>query len=400
MFLTLVYAVLLTSVRISSFVFSLFIITLFGYYFAIARPAAEGLIAELSKTALINSSISLSIIFLVGIFMSQTLRVALAMTVDELNKNKENFTYIDNLLSTLREAYAKLTNSILENREITSHIADNAQSQAAAIEELTATIEEISSGTESVVDSAREQTASVQSLKSSINKISETIGVLENISQDISHLFSEFMILTNEGRCASTTLDETNRKISANSGEMLLVINIMEEFFEKINLLALNATIEAARAGDAGRGFAVVAEEIGKLSDSSSSELKQISGLLEKNRADVEAGNITSTGILSVLDRMIGGFIKIRDRSAESLANVQEQKNQRENMDGMIKTVEKQAEIVEVAMAEQKTAIDEVVRTIESTSKTIQINSEGAEDLRRNAEELGRLALELQKKFS
>ncbi len=209
----------------------------------------------------------MTIIFLVGIFMSNTLKKALEMTQKELAANRENYNYIENLLSTLREAYSRLTSSILENREITSQLADNAQSQAAAVEELTATIEERSSGTESVVNSTVDQTKSIADLRSTIHTMSESIEKLETISNDISLMFVDFMKLTGEGRDASKSLDQTNRKISANSNDILSVINIMEEFFEKINLLALNATIEAARAGNAGRGFAVVAEEIGKLSD-------------------------------------------------------------------------------------------------------------------------------------
>ncbi|MGL4368809.1 MAG: methyl-accepting chemotaxis protein, partial [Spirochaetota bacterium] len=363
MYLTLVYSLMLAPAAFSVGSYILIMITLFSYYFFVAAPAATGIVTEIVNTAFSNISVSITIIFILGYFTSDTLKKALAMNNSELETNKKNFFYIENLLTTLKNAYTKLTESILENKTITSSLSDNAQSQSASVEELTATIEEISSSTESVVDSAAEQTHSIYELKNVIYEMSKKIDTLESISQDISRMFIEFMGLTDEGRSASNTLDAINKKISVNSSDILSVIGIMEDFFEKINLLALNATIEAARAGEAGRGFAVVAEEIGKLSDSSSSELKQISGLLEKNRNDVEEGDRTINQILRILDSMISDAERIRDRSSESLTNVQEQKSQKEQILGMAQSVEARAVIVETAMREQKIAIDEVVRT-------------------------------------
>ncbi|MCG6216393.1 methyl-accepting chemotaxis protein, partial [Vibrio furnissii] len=75
-----------------------------------------------------------------------------------------------------------------------------------------------------------------------------------------------------ESHCAEVTVDalvENTAQISAAIGVMETVsqgithiLGTIQQIAEQTNLLALNASIEAARAGESGRGFAVVADEV------------------------------------------------------------------------------------------------------------------------------------------
>ena len=69
--------------------------------------------------------------------------------------------------------------------------------------------------------------------------------------------------------------------VSAHSGRIGAVVDVIEEIAAQTNLLALNAAIEAARAGNQGRGFAVVADEVRKLAERTRQATKEIAERVE-----------------------------------------------------------------------------------------------------------------------
>lgn len=93
-----------------------------------------------------------------------------------------------------------------------------------------------------------------------------------------------------ESHCAEVTVDalvENTAQISAAIGVMETVsqgithiLGTIQQIAEQTNLLALNASIEAARAGESGRGFAVVADEVRLLASKTRSCTTQIGELL------------------------------------------------------------------------------------------------------------------------
>jgi methyl-accepting chemotaxis protein len=174
----------------------------------------------------------------------------------------------------------------------------------------------------------------------------------------------------------------------------------MEDFFEKINLLALNASIEAARAGEHGRGFAVVAEEIGKLSDTSARDLKQISALIETNKTDVETGNRTIIDIIGFIRVLLENIAHIRLKTDEANSEVHRQKMIKDEMNTRTKDVKERADQIEHSIGEQKIAIEDVVKSIDETNKTIQTNTMSTEELRRSAVELTAVSKNLNLAFA
>ncbi len=395
MMLDMMYTTLFCSIFLSTLILSAFIGTHLVYFFTIGKTSVSGILLTTASTTLIDGSITLSLTYIVGIIVSRFLNQALERSDTECRKNAEQYNAISTLNRAIRESSEKLSDSIRITAGVINRFTGNAQTQAASIEELSSSMEEISANSSNVMMETKEQVVSIRRLIASIGEMARSIDRMEEYGKSISETFTTFLTLAENGERKSSLLDETNRKILQNSNEILAVISIMEDFFDKINLLSLNATIEAARAGDQGLGFAVVAQEIGKLSDHSSQELKQITALIGKNRDDVAAGSSIISDMLEFIKSVLATLMDLRQKADAALSEISSQKTIREEMNSGTTLVQEKSDIIDVAMSEQKIAIDEVVKSIEETNRAVQDNAVNTEHLRDNAEELRQLADDL-----
>lgn len=130
-------------------------------------------------------------------------------------------------------------------------------------------------GTKDTFDSS---SVANNSLESSVILLSTIISNLLTIEHDKRLASTKLASLTEKTAEAVATVTQINQKTRE-----------LEAIAKKQNILALNASIEAARQGASGAGFAVVAEQMGELSNKSSSIYKDISKSAEQISSYIEA---------------------------------------------------------------------------------------------------------------
>ncbi len=125
--------------------------------------------------------------------------------------------------------------------------------------------------------------SSTEQMLTGIKNVSNTIGIT---NREVHGLYDSI----NMNKKSLNHIITYISGIGNSSQEVLGLIHIINDIYERIKLLAINASIEAARAGSHGVGFEVVATEVRKLSDASSSSVKNIETQVNGMNAEITSG--------------------------------------------------------------------------------------------------------------
>jgi len=362
-----------------------------------AITTSPEIVGDMVRRGSIIVLFTLILLYAVSIITIRSLKLSLRISQDETRKSEQKNRYIMDLVRTIRNSYNQLTGAMSVTEEAVSNILTNMQTEAATIEQLVASIEEISSSTSSVEHATRDQNESVNDLSESINSLSRLIDSLQLFGTDLQKEFMTIAKLSSDGRSSTGELNEVNKRSLVNSENIQTIAGIIDDFFDKINLLSLNAAIEAARAGEHGRGFAVVADEIGKLADSSSSELKKIKDLIETSKSDVVFSNSIIDKIISFIESLGGTLNTVQVKAVETMKIISGQKELQGDMMLRNKNVYEKSQFIRDASSEQSLSIHEVARSIENTNSLVQENTRNAEALKLSYERMKKIADELKR---
>jgi methyl-accepting chemotaxis protein len=350
------------------------------------QQAIESMTDVLIATIL-TSGISLQIL---SVNMKSHLRIHQA-----LGESRRQAEDIQNILEQTNGVSVKLASSTEQMAATTDSFSNNAQTQAASLEEVTSTVEEITASGEGVYTMAKQQVDLTQ-------KVKDEMETLHNIITTASGKISEALAIRDElnkmVEKARADIQSALSGMSSATSQFQNVqdtVNIIEDISDQINLLSLNAAIEAARAGEHGRGFAVVAEEIGKLADNTSSNVKSINDMFKASNIEIGRAYKRLEDFIESLNRMIQHIAEFGARIDGVVDSAKEDLDLNRAIRASLEGVLAESNKILGATNEQKTALEEISKSIAGLNMTTQEMALGSQELLGTSRELASTAQDL-----
>ncbi len=310
---------------------------------------------------------------------------ALNIFVDKMNDILKNITQVAGEVATSSEEMSATAESF----------ADNAQNQAATVEEITSTVEEITASGEGIFGMAKKQMDLTEKVRNEMEQLYTIVtraGENMQLAMEIRDSLNQVVGKT------KGEIDETRKVILKSTSKFKDVkdtVEIIEDISEQINLLSLNAAIEAARAGEHGRGFAVVADEIGKLADTTSSNLKSINTMFAASSSEMQKASEQLEIFIGSLNDMIRHISNFGEKIDAVVALAQQDMELNQVARNSLISVLDEANNILTATNEQKNALEEVSKSVTAINDLTQNNASGAEQLSSSTENVASMIEEL-----
>jgi len=364
-------------------------------FFVLVRDRLDEISLKAAKVGLVNSSISIVLVFAVARLIIRITEDAMSRSEDEARKSREQYEEIEQIHYSVGDSSEKLASSseVLAKTAVT--FSENSQNQAASAEEITSTIEEVSAGIESIARGADEQANRITGLSEELSELSGKVTAMnEQLNVAVGET-TEISTLAHSGEESLKSMDQSMSAISRGSNEMSGIVEIINTISDQINLLSLNATIEAARAGEEGRGFAVVAEEISKLAEKTAVSMKEIEKLISQNNDEIIKGASTMSTTAHTIRRIIDGVASVSGMVEDIAGLMSEQRAISDRILSVGDEVQVRSQEIRVATEEQKAAISEIAKSISSVNDITQLNASEAENLLAHVRGVERMADQL-----
>lgn len=254
-----------------------------------------------------------------------------------------------------------LSSSASSNQQI-QHQSAEAEQVATAINQMAATVNEVASFAAQAAAAAK---SADEQVETGTRIVGETASSIHNLAQVLE------------------TATDTVNQLSAESGDIEKILQVITAIAEQTNLLALNAAIEAARAGEHGRGFAVVADEVRSLANRTQQSSSEISAMI----ASLQAGAGRAVEVMQSSRQLAQQTVEQTLQAESALAKIRQEVGSINEMNAQIATAAEEQSAVAEEVNQSVTRIHD--STVASSAASNQVASSSA-DLTQLAQELNR----------
>ncbi|MGL4191073.1 MAG: methyl-accepting chemotaxis protein [Vibrio sp.] len=264
-----------------------------------------------------------------------------------------------------------------------------------SVSQLSAAAEEISAVAQQSSQNMTSQQHELNQLATAMNEMQATVQEVARNTSDAANAAASASATSVDGgnivndsivriEKVATTVEETAlviNKLSSDSRNIGLVLEVIQGIAEQTNLLALNAAIEAARAGEQGRGFAVVADEVRTLAKRTQDSTTQIHGIISE--LQLRANEAEST--MQQSQDMMSETVNTAKAAGSAIAEISDSVNSISHMTIQIAT----------ATEEQGVVSEELNRNVINISNASEEVTSGAQQMAQACNELNSLANQL-----
>jgi methyl-accepting chemotaxis protein len=352
----------------------------------------QDIVVESHTTILLICGLSLLVMILVGVWISQGIVSTIQPLIESLQSMAEGDLChrIDAKGRDEIGEVGRLFNVSTDKlRGLIAQLADTAQRVAGASEEISSSATAQAQGAESQKDETRQVATAMQEMSATVTQVAEHAHKAAGAARQAADTARQGGKIVEETldkmRAIAGSVGQTARQVQdlgSRSDQIGEIIGVIDEIAGQTNLLALNAAIEAARAGEQGRGFAVVADEVRKLAERTSKATKEITQMIKsiqgetKNavKAMQEGTNQVEQGLVTTAQagKALHEIIQMAQQVGEMVVHIA------------------------TAAQQQSGATEEVSGNMEQISRISQDTATGAQQTAKACHDLSGLALDLQ----